>query len=456
LNASGNELDSSNSGFYVAPVRTALSGVTGNVAIYNPNTSEVFYDGNLTFTSGVTTSRSAFTASGTYTTTVANGRTYYIFTGSGSITISAQGVTPGVEYFAVGGGGGGGGGGNTEGGGGGAGGLQTNNSGITATTGEYFALPTLTAGATYNISIGGGGGAGYYPSNGGNGGNTTLTLSGGSTVITAYGGGGGGDDSSNGEIDQNGNSGGCGGGGNNGGFGSQGFGGSSGYGNGGGIGGSNGSGISYLGTTYGAGGSGNSNGASAGANTGNGGNGKFSNSGSGGNGGSGIFIISYLNSITTPTSLTSNVNTSIGANLGVTGNVVIGGTLGVTGALYANANAYVLGVALSDRINSRLSQSIVYVSGTGYASTVYSSNLGANNGFYILAWTNDYSAGSSWAITFVQIDGQNGRHWGLYGGVTGDINIGLYYSNGYLPYLQGNFLGGSHPWRICVAPYFPF
>ena len=58
-----------------------------------------------------------FTATGTYTTFLANGRKYYIFTGSGSVVVGAAAAT--VEIFAVGGGGGGGGGSGNPGSGGG-------------------------------------------------------------------------------------------------------------------------------------------------------------------------------------------------------------------------------------------------------------------------------------------------------------------------------------------------
>ena len=95
-----------------------------------------------------------FTATGTYTTSIANGRKYYIFTGSGSVVVGAAAAT--VEFFAVGGGGGGGGGSGNKGGGGGGGGLQTNSS-TYATASQLASISALTAGATYTVTIGNGG-----------------------------------------------------------------------------------------------------------------------------------------------------------------------------------------------------------------------------------------------------------------------------------------------------------
>jgi predicted RNA-binding protein with TRAM domain len=244
-----------------------------------------------------------FSATGTYTTLLANGRKYYRFTGPGTVVVGAAAAS--VEYFAVGGGGGGGGGSGDLGGGGGAGGLQTNSS-TYATGSQFVSISQLTAGATYTVTIGDGGNVGSGTNGnpyivGAVGQNTTFTGTG--ISISATGGGGG--KGSGGGGFQNAKAGGCGGGGGpqDGlsflGIGSQGF---NGFnvtpGGGGGIGASatsatGGVGLTYPtgGSTYGAGGT-SGGGTTASANTGNGGGGANAN-GQGGYGGSGIFIISY-------------------------------------------------------------------------------------------------------------------------------------------------------------------
>jgi hypothetical protein len=251
-----------------------------------------------------------FTATGTYTTFLANGRKYYRFTGNGTVVVGAAAAT--VEYFAVGGGGGGGGGSGDIGGGGGAGGLQTNSS-TYATASQVASISALAAGATYTVTIGNGGqfvsgsntpGMPYIA--GAVGQNTTFTGTG--VSISATGGGGG--KGSGGGGAQNAKGGGSGGGGwpQDGlsflGIGTQGFNGfnsgTPGGGGGGGIGASatsvttGGVGLTYPtgGLTYGAGGAGGG-GTTASANTGNGGGGANPQPATAGSGGSGIFIISY-------------------------------------------------------------------------------------------------------------------------------------------------------------------
>ena len=234
--------------------------------------------------------------SGTASTSIANGRTYYRFTTNGSITVGAGGAT--VEIFAVAGGGGAGG---NAGGGGGAGGLRTNSS-TYATGTQLVSIPALTAGATYTVTIGsaGSGGAAYLV--GTVGGNTTFIGTG--VSISATGGGGGKGQGGGGAQDAT--SGGCGGGGAPDQFafpsGTQGFNGANqAQGGGGGIGASatgatGGIGLTYPtgGLTYGTGGSGNT-GTSVSANTGNGGNAPIGTASIGLAGGSGIFIISHAN-----------------------------------------------------------------------------------------------------------------------------------------------------------------
>ena len=247
--------------------------------------------------------------SGTASTSIANGRTYYRFTTNGSITLAGAAAT--VEIFAVGGGGAGGRGtGNTNdyGGGGGAGGLQTNSS-TNATGSQLVSIPALTAAAVYTIVVGTGGIRSESVDSAGAGSNTTFSGTG--ISVTAFGGGPGKGRWSDGSAPAG--TRGCGGGGRgtgeNNGLATQGFNGNSSVlnGGGGGIGGTTanligGAGLTYPsgGITYGVGGTGSSNqssGADGTANTGNGGGGggQQNEPARAGNGGSGVFIISHAN-----------------------------------------------------------------------------------------------------------------------------------------------------------------
>ena len=247
--------------------------------------------------------------SGTASTSIANGRTYYRFTTNGSITLAGAAAT--VEIFAVGGGGAGGRGtGNTNdyGGGGGAGGLQTNSS-TNATGSQLVSIPALTAAAVYTIVVGTGGIRSEGIDSAGAGSNTTFSGTG--ISVTAFGGGPGKGRWSDGSAPAG--TRGCGGGGRgtgeNNGLATQGFNGNSSVlnGGGGGIGGTTanligGAGLTYPsgGITYGVGGTGSSNqssGADGTANTGNGGGGggQQNEPARAGNGGSGVFIISHAN-----------------------------------------------------------------------------------------------------------------------------------------------------------------
>jgi hypothetical protein len=238
-----------------------------------------------------------FSATGTYTTSLANDRKYYRFTGNGTVVIGAAAAT--VEYFAVGGGGGGGG---NNGGGGGGGGLQTNSSRY-AKASQSVSISALTAGATYTVTIGSGASPSGGYQKGNQGGNTTFIGTG--VSISATGGGGGKGQGGGGPEDAQ--AGGCGGGGARENLtipfpsGTQGFDGANQYmGGGGGIGASaiastGGVGLTYPtgGLTYGAGGTADTSGTSGSTNTGNGGNGGTGGGGGGTGGGSGVFIISY-------------------------------------------------------------------------------------------------------------------------------------------------------------------
>ena len=91
----------------------------------------------------------SITVSGSYTTTVQNGVTYYIITGDSTVSVN---TSMSVQYFAVGGGGGAG-----RVNGGGAGGLQTNIPGIAAIPSQYVAGPLiLKPDNTYSVTIGAG------------------------------------------------------------------------------------------------------------------------------------------------------------------------------------------------------------------------------------------------------------------------------------------------------------
>jgi hypothetical protein len=127
-------------------------------------------------------------ASGDYTISTSNGRTFLNFKATGkTMTLSLSYGPVNTTYLAIGGGGGGGG---WAGGGGGAGGLQTSTS---------YSLLT----GVYNINIGAGGSGGINTgTDSGNGTDTTI-----GSIITARGGGGGGGVNFN-----NGKNGGCGGG----------------------------------------------------------------------------------------------------------------------------------------------------------------------------------------------------------------------------------------------------
>jgi hypothetical protein len=248
--------------------------------------------------------------SGSASTSVANGRTYYKFTTNGSITVGAAAAT--VEIFAVGGGGAGGRGtgdpGN-YGGGGGAGGLQTNLSGFGIAS-QCVTIPALTAGTVYTIVVGDGGIHSETVDAGGAGSNTTFSGT-GITTVTAFGGGVGKGRWTDGNTPSG--TRGCGGGGRgtgeNNGLATQGFNGNSSVlnGGGGGMGATTanligGAGLTYPtgGTVYGVGGNGSSAqiaGQAGAANTGNGGGGGGSTNGTyPGVGGSGVFIISHPNS----------------------------------------------------------------------------------------------------------------------------------------------------------------
>lgn len=248
--------------------------------------------------------------SGSASTSVANGRTYYRFTTNGSITVAAGAATT-VEIFAVGGGGVGGrgtGDAGNYGGGGGAGGLQTNLSGFGIAS-QRVTIPPLTAGAVYTIVVGDGGPWIETTEAGRAGSNTTFSGT-GITTVTAFGGGPG----KGRWTDNNPPLGtrGCGGGGRgtgeNNGLATQGFNGNASVlnGGGGGIGATTenligGAGLTYPtgGTVYGVGGNGSSAqiaGQPGAANTGNGGGGGGSTNGTyPGVGGSGVFIISHPN-----------------------------------------------------------------------------------------------------------------------------------------------------------------
>ena len=248
--------------------------------------------------------------SGSASTSVANGRTYYKFLTNGSITVGAAAAT--VEIFAVGGGGIGGRGSGENatyfGGGGGAGGLQTNLSDFGIAS-QRVTIPPLTAGAVYTIVVGDGGQWIETTDAGRPGSNTTFSGA-GITTVTAFGGGPG----KGRWADANPPTGtrGCGGGGRgtgeNNGLATQGFNGNASVlnGGGGGIGATTenligGAGLTYPtgGTVYGVGGNGSSAqiaGQAGAANTGNGGGGGGSTNGTyPGTGGSGVFIISHPN-----------------------------------------------------------------------------------------------------------------------------------------------------------------
>lgn len=276
-----------------------ISGLTNGVA-YTIRIKAINSAGSGTASSASSSVTPAsvdlFSATGTYTTSLANDRKYYRFTGNGTVVVGAAAAT--VEFFAVGGGGGGGG---NNGGGGGGGGLQTNSS-TYAKASQSVSISALTAGATYTVTIGSGASASGIYLAGVSGGNTTFIGTG--VSISATGGGGG--KGQGGGPGEDAKAGGCGGGGAPQGatflgIGSQGFDGANQFmGGGGGIGASpigstGGVGLTYPtgGLTYGAGGTADGSGNAGSTNTGNGGNGGLGGGGNNTGSGSGIFIISY-------------------------------------------------------------------------------------------------------------------------------------------------------------------
>jgi fibronectin-binding autotransporter adhesin len=116
---------------------------------------------------------------GEYTSSTANGRTYYTITGSATFSVSDPST---FEIFAIGGGGGAG-----YANGGGGGGVQTN-TGAFVYPSQVVSM-NMPPGATYVVTIGAGG-SGNINNNIGAGGNTTITGPG--MNITALGGASGG------------------------------------------------------------------------------------------------------------------------------------------------------------------------------------------------------------------------------------------------------------------------
>lgn len=410
--------------------------------------------------------------------------TYAAFTsGNYKFTTKSSGIT-GVYVFAVGGGGAG----SFEGGGGGAGGLQTNDisnvSGSSLSTQVYnTGNPlTLTPYSTYDIQIGSGGSilaiynsffnnTSYIPQNGGN-----TTFSGPNiTTLIALGGGNGNGPVSATTLDNTygyTGTGGCGGGASHtvpNGSGLQGYnGGSSSYyepgGGGGGIGaiggstlnsatgGNGGNGLYYRSVNkyYGGGGGGYSTTSvlnyTAGG-IGGGGKGGYSvfmatsgepGTGGGGGGGgsstngsqlnlysvrggSGIFIILI------PTNQIQNLsNLNIIGTISTTGttmqitpyNSLIVNSLITTDGFSHNSKFY--GVIDPVRLGT--------YGGQWYVISPFGLDPTDAFGLYLLVWTNN---SGQRAITFFQIDGNNGQHYAV-----GAPNLGFGYINGlYYPVL---------------------
>lgn len=328
-------------------------------------TTKFFYGGtdlgNLLSTTSISSNPTTITFSGSYYTIYGDAEydVIVVFTGTSTMTISssysASSIT--MRAYMVGGGGGGGStNGNWEGGGGGGAGGYGNGTIIFA------------SGNTYTITIGSGGSGGSGGGAGGTGGNTTIT--GGSISETAYGGGaGGGQNSSTGG---NGGSGGGAGGNtnNSGGTATSGASGSGSY-----------ASMSYSGysggrtgtsTDMGRGGGGGGGSSTAGSDT-------SSSSNVGGNGGSGTTI-----------SFTNNTFSIAGGGGGGGGNTSSSssGASGGTGqAGGGNGGTSANGTGSNATANTG--------SGGGGGGNVYSSGGSGGSGIVILAFSYNYSIGTT-------------------------------------------------------------